>query len=100
MGGYFNYKQIYINDIISDIEEELEKQGREIPKEELYGDEELSEEKVYYTHPEIVQEKMKETIKFLKIAAVYVGRVDWYLSGDGSEKDFVKKLLEDLNSLE
>lgn len=102
-GGHFNYNQYRINDIADSIEHELNRQGKEKPKDELYGDKEYFEkypdEKYYYTYPETVQEKMREAVKQLKIAAVYAQRVDWFLSGDDGEENFVERLAEDLNTL-
>ena len=39
-GGYFDYNQYRINDIADRIERELNRQGKEKPKDELYGDKE------------------------------------------------------------
>ena len=94
-GGYFDYNQYRINDIADRIERELNRQGKEKPKDELYFDDEY----YYYTYPEIVQEKMREAVKQLKIAAVYAQRVDWLLSGDDGEESFIKRLSDDLNNL-
>ena len=63
----------------------------------IYDDEYF--EKYYYTYPEIVQEKMREAVKQLKIAAVFAQRVDWFLSGDDGEESFIERLAEDLNAL-
>ena len=102
-GGHFDYNQYRINDIADSIERELNRQGKEKPKDELYGDveyyEKYPDEKYYYTYPEIVQEKMKEAVRQLKIAAVYAQRVDWLLSGEDSEERFIERLEEDLNGL-
>ena len=39
-GGHFDYNQYRINDIADSIERELNRQGKEKPKDELYGDKE------------------------------------------------------------
>ncbi|MBN2776827.1 MAG: hypothetical protein JXR36_04250 [Bacteroidales bacterium] len=102
-GGYFNYNQYLIDDIADSIERKLNRQGQEKTKDELYGDKEYFEkypdEKFYYTYPEVVQEKMREAVRQLKIAAVYAQRVDWFLSGDDGEESFIERLAEDLNDL-
>ena len=102
-GGHFDYNQYRINDIADSIERELNRQGKEKPNDELYGDAEYfkkyPEERFYYTYPEIVQEKMKEAIKALKIAAIYAQRVDWFLSGDDGEESFIERLNDELNAL-
>lgn len=101
-GGHFDYNQYWINDIANSIERELNRQGKEKPKDELYWDKEYYEkhpdEKYYYTYPEIVQEKMKEAVKQLKIAAIYAQRVDWYLSGDDGDESFIERLEEELKA--
>ena len=102
-GGHFDYKQYQINEIADSIECELNRQGKEKPKNELYGDKEYFEkypnEKFYYTYPAIVQEKMREAVKQLKIAAIYAQRVDWFISGDDGDESFIERLAEDLNAL-
>ena len=102
-GGHFDYKQYQINEIADSIERELNRQGKEKPKDELYGDAEYfkkyPEEQYYYTYSEIVQEKMKEAVRQLKIAAIYAQRVDWFLSGDDGDESFIERLEEDLNAL-
>lgn len=102
-GGHFDYRQHHIAEIADSIEQVLINQGKEIPKRDLYGDKEFyekyPEEKFYYTYPEVVQEKMKEAVKQLKIAAVYAQRVDWLLSGDDGEESFIKRLESELNDL-
>lgn len=94
-GGFFEYKQYHLDDIASSIERELNNQGKEKPKDELYYDKEH-----YNKYPEEVQEKMREAVKQLRIAAVYAQRVDWFLSGDDGEESFLKRLSEDLRALQ
>jgi len=102
-GGKFDYKQYQINEIADSIESELAKQGKVKSKEDLFCSAEYynvyPEEEIYHTYPEIVQEKMREAIKQLRIAYVYAQRVDWLLSGDDSEETFIERLNEDLNKL-
>ena len=102
-GGYFDYQQYCINHIADDIEYELNKQGKEKPKDELYLSseyyEKYPEELYFYTYPENVQEKMKEAVKYLRIASIYTQRVDWFLSGDDGEESFLSRLEKELNEL-
>ena len=99
-GGKFNYAQYHITEIIDGIERELERQGKERPKHEIYFDlEDYPDEKYYYTHTEEVQQEMRNAIKALKLAAVYAQRVDWYLSGDDGEESFLRRLKEELDKL-
>ncbi len=103
-GGHFDYKQYQINEIANNIEEELNKQGKEKPKNQLYIDKEFyekyPEEKYYPYYPKIVQEKMKEAVKQLRIAAIYAQRIDWFLSGDDGNESFIKRLSEELKEIE
>ncbi len=102
-GGHFDHKQYWINDIADSIECELNRQGKEKQKDELYCSreyyEEYPEEKFYPTYSEIVQEKMRDAVKQLRIAYVYVQRLDWFLSGDDSEESFIERLNEELNEI-
>jgi len=102
-GGYFDYRQYWIKDIADSIELELNRQGKEKPRNELYGDEEYfekyPEDKFYPTYSIIVQEKMREAVKQLRIAAVYAQRIDWFLSGDDDEESFIERLNEELNEI-
>ncbi len=102
-GGHFDYKQYCIRDIADSIEEELNRQGKEKTEDVLYYNKEYFEkypdEKYYYTYPRVIQEKMQEAIKQLRIAAVYAQRVDWLLSGDDGEDTFIERLQDDLNNL-
>jgi hypothetical protein len=102
-GGYFEYKQYTIDEIADSIERKLNKQGKEKPKDELYMDKDYYEkypkEKYYCTYPDVVQEKMREAVKQLRIAAIYAQRVDWYLSGDDGDESFIERLYEDLNAI-
>ena len=103
-GGHFDHKQYWINDIADSIELELDRQGKEKPRDELYYNkeyyDEYPEDKFYPTYSEIVQEKMKEAIKQLRIAAVYAQRIDWFLSGDDNEESFIERLGEELENIE
>jgi len=102
-GGHFDYSQYRIYDIVDSIERELNRQGKEKPKNELYSTEEFYEEypneKYYPIYPEIIQKKMRDAVKQLKIAAVYAQRIDWFLSGDDSEETFIERLTKDLEDL-
>jgi hypothetical protein len=40
--------------------------------------------------------EFKDAITFLKLAQVYVQRIDWLLSGDDGEKTFHERLKADL----
>lgn len=58
--------------------------------------EKYPEEKYNVTYSEEVQEKFREAIKILRKAHIYVQRIDWYLSGDDGEDNFLSRLKEEL----
>jgi hypothetical protein len=94
-GGHFDYNQYRIDEIADSIEHELNIQGKEKDKRDIWGDEDTH----YYTYPEEVQEKIKEGIEILRKAAIYAQRIDWLLSGDDGEESFLERLAEDLQKL-
>lgn len=102
-GGSFNYTQYQIEDIANYIQEKLDNQGKEIPKEMRWCDDDYLEkypdERFYPTYPEDIQESFREGIKHLKLAYVYAQRIDWFLSGDDGEDSFRRRLKEELDSL-
>ena len=103
-GGHFDYKQNQIDWIIEGIEEHLESMGKEREdvndpyRREYYS--KYPEERTYHVESEEVQERMRHAIRALKIAKVYAQRVDWYLSGDDGEENFLKRLDEELDNLD
>jgi len=103
-GGAFEYSQYRIRDIHEKIQFELDRQGKEKPKEELWMQSEFyekyPEEKFEHTYREDVQQIFKEGIEILKKAEIYAQRIDWYLSGDDGEDSLVSRLKEELQSLE
>ena len=103
-GGRFYYNQHRIRQIWEDIQEELDKQGKEKPKEDLkYYDKEYlekyPEERFEHVYIEDVQQIFKEAIEILKKAEIYTQRIDWYLSGDDGEDSLVSRLKSDLELL-
>ena len=66
----------------------------------LRFDEPWNKETHHYKHTDEVINKLKEAVKSLKQAKIYVTRVDWLLSGDDNETTFFKRLDEELKELE
>jgi len=102
-GGHFGYSQHHITEIIDSIEHELYISGKDKPKEELYNDEEY-----YLKYPEDlkypilsmeVQDNFNKAVEYLKKARIYTQRIDWFLSGDDGEENFLKRLKEELNEI-
>lgn len=102
-GGAFDYNQYRIRDIIDEIEIRLDRQGKEIPKEDRYGSKDYYDkypnERFYEAYPEEIQQKMREGIVALKKAEVYAHRIDWFISGDDGEESFIERLSEELAAL-
>jgi hypothetical protein len=103
-GGTFEYMQWHIEYIANEIEDEINRQGKEIPREnrchlnEWY--EKYPEDKFYPTYSKDVQEKLKEAVKALRVAYIYANRVDRFLAGDDGEESFLKRLSSELEKLE
>lgn len=107
-GGAFNYDQYKIGYIADQIEDVIEKNGREKTslelKEEGWRDpdwyKKYPEDLFHYKYPDEVISKMKEAVKSLKIAQEYAQRIDWLLSGDDGEESFLRRLDENLKKIE
>lgn len=103
-GGHFDYLQRGILNLAEDIEEELDRQNTPLPEQDLIFREdyykEYPEDAFYPVYPEEIQQRFRDAIKALKRAYIYVQRIDWYLSGDDGEKDFLERLEEELKELE
>lgn len=98
-GGRFEYSQWRIRDISEAISEIISKQGTENEKIEPYWVEKYPEDRYHPTYPVEINEAMKEAIKLLDTAYIYVQRLDWYLSGDDGLESFKTRLKEDLEEL-
>ena len=89
-GGYFEYKQYYIDQIAEDLERRIEK-----AKNKEQGDFGYS-----YEESDRVIEKFEEILYQIKRASIMAQRVDWYLSGDDGEDSFFRRLEEELEELD
>lgn len=89
-GGYFEYKQYYIDQIAEDLERRIEK-----AKNKEQGDFGYS-----YEESDRVIEKFEEILYQIKLASIMAQRVDWYLSGDDGEDSFFRRLEEELEELD
>lgn len=108
-GGFFNYDQSKIRNMINSIEELINNNGRAKTEQELkdgawgtnYKEyyENYPKEKYFHKYPDEVIEEFKKGITHLQIAYVYAQRIDWLVSSDDSEESFIKRLNEDLNKL-
>ena len=90
-GGFFDYSQYTLNQIVTDIEDEI-----------YYNDsEEVNEynEKRGNGFSEDTMQEFKLAVWYLKQALVYTQRVDYLLSGDDGEETFHERLKKDLEKL-
>lgn len=106
-GGRFGYNQYKIGDIADDIQNVIDKQGTAKTQEELDDEgyrpkwwyDEYPEEKYHPKLPEEIIEEFKRAVHILRTAQIYAQRIDWFLSGDDGEESFIRRLKEDLQSL-
>jgi len=102
-GGSFDYSQYHITTIADSIQSELDKMGKEIPREDRWHDDDwyakYPNDKFYPTYTMETIREFQNAVKQLRIAAVYAQRIDWLLSGDDGEENFHKRLNEELDKL-
>lgn len=108
-GGHFDYIQNKIEwDVVEELYDLIKLSGKkktedEIEEERKYSSyaPEYNEEDLYHTkYSANVIEKFKEAKKACEKASIYIRRVDWYLSGDDGEENFLKRLSEELKNLD
>ena len=90
-GGFFDHSQYTLNQIVTDIEDEI-----------YYNDsQEVNEynEKRGNGFSEDTMQEFKLAVWYLKQALVYTQRIDWLLSADDGEETFHERLKKDLEKL-
>ena len=105
-GGFFNYDQARIRNIIDSIEELIKNNGRAKTEEEIryaawctFDDDYFDkhpEDKFWHKYPDEIIEEFKKGLTYLKIACVYAQRIDWLVSGDDGEDSFHSRLKKEL----
>jgi hypothetical protein len=107
-GGHWNYLQYRLTDVAEDIDKLIEQNGKPKTEEEL-KEENWHDDEWYKKYPEDLNhhEYSDEVIKqfkaastMVKIAQIYMQRMDWLLSGDDGSESFLKRIDEDLKKLE
>ena len=83
-GGYFEYQQYHLQDIVDKL--------REI-KVKIEKDEEYYE---FDRKQELLQE-ISNGLYYLNLAGIYTQRLDWLFSGDDGEDSFFERLEEELD---
>ena len=84
-GGFFDYDQYRIGNIIDGIEREINRQEQGLNE--------------YLTLEPATLDKFRDAVYYLKVAQIYAQRVDWLLSGDDGETSFHNRLTQDLEEL-
>ena len=90
-GGYFGYDQHAITNIADTIQAVID--ANDDSSVDEYGCQRGRE------YPPEVIERMQEGVRVLQQAYVYAHRIDWLLSGDDGEENFLKRLDSDLSRL-
>ena len=106
-GGHWDYLQYRFTDVVEDIQNIVERNGKEKTREELKNEswrdpewyEKYPEDKFHHKYPDEVIEEFNKGAEIIKKAQVYMQRIDWLLSGDDGEKSFIERLKEDLEKL-
>lgn len=105
-GGYWGYREYVLSDIENTIKNLIENNGKLKSDEELYEYnswtnkdwyEKYPEEKYHTKYSEKVIKEFKKALKVIKKSNIYIGRLDYLLSGDDSEESFLERLNKELN---
>jgi len=88
-GGHFDYAQYQICEMADSVGQLIlingvKDEGGDIPH--SFNDEVINEFKIGLNH--------------LRMASIYTQRIDWLVSGDDGETEFIKRLKEDLANYE
>ena len=83
-GGYFEYQQYHIQDIIEKLEE---------TKVKIENDEEYHQ----YDRKEELLREILNGLDYLNLAQIYTQRLDWLFSSDDGEDRFFERLEEELD---
>ena len=86
-GGYFEYQQYHIQDIVGKLEE---------TKVKIENDEEFYQ----YDRKEELLREISNGLDYLNLAGIYTKRLDWLFSGDDGEDSFFERLEAELNTHE
>ena len=106
-GGYWEYKQYELTNVIEDLKSLIEKSGKPKTKEEIKAEvwrgpnwyERYPEDNFHYKYPDEVIEEFKNAVDIISRAQVYMHRIDWLLSGDDGDESFIERLNKELKKL-
>lgn len=100
-GGKFDYWQNNIEYMVEKIIEVIQKSGKEVP--ERFCDYYMRDHKyarMCQTFDEETLKRFEEGIFVLKLAYIYLQRIDWLCCCDDGEEEFHKRLKEEIEQLE
>ena len=105
-GGHWDYLQYRLTDVAEDIDKLIKNNVKPKTEEELneswYDDEwyeKYPEELNHHEYSDEVIKQFKSASTMVKIAQIYIQRMDWLLSGDDGSKSFLRRIDEDLKNL-
>ena len=87
-GGYFNYKQYNINDIVEAVVDLIKNNDCEDVDE--YGD------RIWKGYSKETIDEFKKGVEYLSKAAIYAQIIDWLVEDDDGEDSFHERLKEEL----
>lgn len=87
-GGYFDYKQYQINEIVDGLKDALINYDFKDSGENLDIDDII-----------FIKNLMEYSIRTLKEQSVIIQRLDWFLSGDDGFESFKRRLHEELDKI-
>lgn len=94
-GGYFDYNQYQISEIIDCIDRVYSSALADGKRQERDDDYEYRHN---FDNPDVMG-KLEEAMYYLKMAYIYTQRIDWLLSGDDSEESFLKRLRAEVSKV-
>jgi hypothetical protein len=105
-GGHWEYLQYRFTDVSDDIEKLVENNGKqksakEIKENSWHDDDwynKYPEDRYHYEYPEEVIEEFKKGAAIIRLAQIYMHRIDWLLSGDDGEEQFLIRLKKELEN--
>ena len=103
-GGAFYYEQWRIQEIAEMIEKEIMQAGKPIPYDETFEYRPIQEpvkfkDENYPDYSLVTVDIMARAVYILRMAYIYVRRIDWMISGDDNEDNMAIRLKEDLAEL-
>ena len=106
-GGRWDYLQYRFTDVAEDIKNLVERNGKRKTEDEIKHDwkdsgwyENFPDDLFHNKYSDEVIEELKNGYEIISKAQVYMKRIDWLLSGDDGEENFLKRIKSDLDKIE